>query len=697
MKLLKRLVVVATIIGGVCGGICKASPVSPVPKVENLVPGVFSAPVPVSEGPIKPRCLFLNGTTLYCGGDNAIWIYDVSDPLKPRKIGIAKGVGAPRQLVEQDGYIYVSTRETGLWIVDARNKTKPKVLTRFDTIELATAIDVAGPVLFVGQRQNGVEFIDVSNPAKPAHIRIHKTNESQSCVYRDGILYSGDWGAGEITAIDAHDMETVKTLSLSPLKGHGDGVAVLGNRLYASTGHHYHDATKSKEENFGNGHGLEIFDITDPAKPKFISRCQFPRFYVLGGDWWTPRPSADGKTVFAADTHNGLFAVDCTDERNPRIIARLTYPGQMIGDRPSEIVNYVAVGDGAVYVAVDQVGLVVLPSSRAKPVTRVRQVPPKNPGFRIPYPTPSKSRFSAWMPSARAQVRGAAPYGRYLYVASASAGLDVLAEDGRGGVLSARHIPVAFCGDVKVRDGLLYSAEGLDGLAVYSLEDPLAPREIARCRDFGVRVNCAIWVWKPQGRWIVVSNRENGYIFLDAQDPQNMKSKLRSGGCPGWDRYVADDTVGGFLAQSTANTGFKWIDLRGETPLETRFGRPHVGGLNDGCCVFKNGKILRMMNGRFVQLDPAQPLPADGSIWTGPIASDAPAKMSPTGQPAWDGRDRLVLTRRISRQISLIDVKDPAAPRFLWNEEVPGQPDTAVFWKNRIVVPCGYQGLLIEN
>ena len=68
-----------------------------------------------------------------------------------------------------------------------------------------------------------------------------------------------------------------------------------------------------------------------------------------------------------------------------------------------------------------------------------------------------------------------------------------------------------------------------------------------------------------------------------------------------------------------------------------------------------------------------------------------------SGQPMWDGGDKLAITARISKQIGLYDIKDIKAPKLLWTETVPGNPDTALFWKGRLVVPCGYQGLLIEK
>lgn len=147
-----------------------------------------------------------------------------------------------------------------------------------------------------------------------------------------------------MTVFDARDMADVKVVSRPKMDGYGDGIDLGGNLLFASTGHHSIVSGKTKAERFGNGHGLEIFDISDISNPRKISSVKFPKFYYIGNDFWTPRCS--GNTVFAADTFNGLFAVDISDLKNPRIAGRITTPSAKDG-APSSPISSVAVADGA--------------------------------------------------------------------------------------------------------------------------------------------------------------------------------------------------------------------------------------------------------------------------------------------------------------------------------------------------------------
>ena len=674
-------------------------------EVEKGPRSPFGAPVRVEDGPARANCVAYEESTkrLYVGGDHAVWVLDASEPTAPKRLGVCSGIGAPRQLCVQNGIVYVTARETGVWIIDAREPANPRLLTRFDTVELATGIDVCYPILFCGQRHYGVEFIDVTDPAKPAHIKVQRTSESQSVVYRDGVLYSGDWGMGELTVIKSGDMATAGTVCVEKLKGHGDGVDTEGNFVYVSTGHHYHDKSRSKEENFGRGHGLEIFDISaNPLKPRFVSRVSFPRFYTLGTDFWTP--VACGKTVFCADTFNGLFAVDVSDPKAPAVIGRITAktPDNPFKDYDGNVTELSPVSDvdtatGVVYFAVPQSGLYLSACDLAKPRRHYRDVAPKKAAFRVAYPNAASSRFAAWTPKRRAQVRGVAAFGDCVYAACADAGLSILMRGKGNRLVEKGRFKAPFVGDVKVVDGRLYVAEGFDGVAVYDLADPMNPREMMRCRDFGVEVNCALWVWAPAKGWIVVSNRENGYIYLKVDEDGTMRPMLRNGGCPGWDRYLADKAIGGkWIAQSTANTGFCWIDISGSRPKVVR-SKVNRGVIIGGNCAFRGDRLLRFdRDGAINYLAPGQPENADKTPWRAD-AVIRDGKRAVSGQPVWDGANRLAVTHRNHKEIFLVDITDESKPRLLWSETTAGDPDAACWWKDVLLVPCGYQGLLYSR
>lgn len=119
--------------------------------------------------------------------------------------------------------------------MDVSDDTKPKIISNFDAVEMATGLDVAGDVAFIGNRVYGIQCVDISDPAQMRHIASLLTDESQSVCYANGWLFSGDWAGGEVTVIDVSDLSAPAVRARIHLDGYGDGLAVRGHTLFAST------------------------------------------------------------------------------------------------------------------------------------------------------------------------------------------------------------------------------------------------------------------------------------------------------------------------------------------------------------------------------------------------------------------------------------------------------------------------------
>ena len=652
--------------------------------------------------------LAIEGRYLYGGAGDWFVVFDLSDPLKPRKVGAVRGVGAARQAVVRKGFAYVTSREYGLWIVDVTDPAKPRIRSRFDTCELATGVDVAGDVCFCGQRQNGVEFIDVSDPDHPRHIAMRKTDESQSVVYRDGWLYSGEWGRGRVTVFDAHDMSNIRPVAWPELYGYGDGVWLQGDYLYAARGHHSlhrkvtggiaiseDDKAKSgsPDSGYGMGHGLDIFDIRDPKAPRRVGAVDYPPFYARGLDMWTPRTS--GNLLFAAQTHNGLFAVDITDKAQPKVLDRWLAPSAKNPDWPSFCIGSVAVGDGAVYAAVMGQGFFVIPCARAKAEPIDKGVLPKNAQFREPYPSDT-SAWHVWRPKDVGQVRAVALKGDTAYVACGDAGLYVLdiLPDGQGwrerGKVEGREQVY----DVSVFGNRLFAAEGAKGFGVYDLTDAL-PKEIARLPRISPDKHLAFWTVAIDETRFFCSDRRCWALYDVSKDGTFRKLMEKHGGCPGWDKYMSDRPVGGrYMAFNNAHHGIRWYDV--VAGRQTRETRKNFTSLSNGLGAFGNDRVIMTGKGGYVLLEPDADDPSDGSRWP-MTALPSTDKVRPRpGIPRSDGR-LVAFTTRINRVASLYDFADPShpVPKAAWT--LSGNPDLAAFHKGRVIIPCGYQGLLLQR
>lgn len=636
--------------------------------------------------------LYKDGNTLYVGGAGILYALDISDPKDPKQIGSVIFPGTVRQITVCDGKAVVSARETGVWIFDVSNPAQMSLISRFDGIELSTGIDMAGDCIFVGERQTGVEFVDARNLSKPQHIRVIKTPESQTVFYQDGYLYSGEWAAGQVSIFNAKDMSNIQLVKTINLQGYGDGLWVTGNRLYASTGHHHRNETQSTVD--GDGHGVEIWDVTNPENPSFISRVEFDIFYISGADWWLVRPSGDGRTLFCGDVFNGMYVVDITDERKPEIIEHW----QPLGNTPANkknAVSSIALADGVAFVTVSNEGLYMMESRRAKPSPRNRGKAPVNLHARYTYDTPSDSRFNAWVPDKRGAVKCAAAYGDALFVGCGDAGLYTIKKNSSGKPYSVGHLDIPFAGGVAVQGDRLYVSRGYEGLGVYKVNSDLSLTEITLLKS---KLNpskpadqFSYWVSAPNDKYVVNGCRRSGYQFLSVggtSDNPTYTFQRQYGLNVTYNRYISEKTSSnGYLAYAT-RSGLAWIDLSNSATVPA----PEVydnlkNSLAEGATLYKNNQFLLTREHKLCTVAPGGNQILQSSEWNEWFS----------GIPRWESGNNVLLCNFVNRYVSKVNAWDITKATLTFTEKTVGYPEPGIFWNGKCVVPCGYQGLLIEK
>lgn len=628
----------------------------------------------------------IDGNTLFMGDAGHVYVYDLSTSRSnPALVATINLPGLVRQMVARNGMLYTANRDTGVYIYNVSDPANPVFVRRYDSVELATGIDLAGDVLYVGQRQNGVEIIDVTDPSRAAHIDIIPTPESQSCFYKNGYVYSGEWGAGQVSVIDVRDMNSISLVKKVNLQGYGDGVYASGNLLFVSTGHHHKNETPKTQD--GDGHGMEIFDISAPDNPKFLSRVEFGIFFVSGRDYWTCRPSGDGKTVFCADTGNGAYAVDISDPSKARIIDHYVSPG-------NHTVTSIAVSDGYVYIAAYEDGLYAVRSPKAVAFTRDDGVMPANISARKEYVTPAGSAFNAWIPAVRSQVHSAAAYGDALFVACGDGGLSIVKRKDDGTLYQYAAGPSGFAGDVKVRGNKLFVAEGVEGMAIYTISEGPSLSLFKRVSDLGAGSACniALWMFVPNGKFVVVGTRYRGYVFMGAAgtpDNPNFTRRLQKNWYNAYNKFIPDEVCVGDQLPFITKYGVAWIDLGDPTGVPAVLG-PYVSSvttLSEGISNYKDGRAIYPHKGQLRILESK-----------GQADAEVSASLSSYvfGIPRWDGADRILMSGTLARKVSVVNVS--AFPAIVGEllEQTSGQPEAGIFWKGKAVVPCGYQGLLVE-
>ena len=629
----------------------------------------------------------LEGKTLYAIGGGTLYALDVSEPENPTVLGSLGGMDNNRQVVSQDGFVYVVSRETGLRIVDARDPRKMKLRSRYDSVEFATGIDVVGTTAFLSERINGVEVVDVSDPDNPRHVCIRKTGESQSNRYRDGYLYSGEWAAGAVTVFDAHDLKSFRAIKTLKLGGFGDGLEIDGDYLYCSTGHDAKNGHLCEvSDPIGEGRGLDVFSLADPANPKWVSRVNFPAFKPRNEDFWTVRV-ANGY-AFCCDSHNGFFVVDVRDPANPKPVSRFCVP-QKGANWPSGAISSCAVGVGCVYVTCSPGGLWVVPFKGVRPPARPKGAPPANAGYQEAYPTDA-DKFFVYRPKASGQARAVAIRGDVAYAAFGDAGLHVLrlSKDGftKLGELpgNRRVTDCCFVGD------RLVTAEGLDGFAVYDLPSPAEFREVAR-RASVRGSSVAFWCWPVEGDKVMLSARRS-YDVYSLSDFCAKNPLLRFSATCQWHKYPADGALGGRFPVLYPGRGLIWLDVAADKPKlvckPERGDLPVFGTQQDGICLFGGNRYLYTVS---VKRKPAFAFVDRNGVLSDPIMDDAAC-----GVPRAEG-SLVLLTHRSGHKASVWDFAVPTKPKLLREYSLSGNPDVGAFFRGKAVIPAGHQGLIMEK
>ena len=631
------------------------------------------------------------GNTLWVGATRGtIYGFDLSDPTRPRLISKIKALNHCRQLAAADGRLVATARTGGLAIFDVSNPQRPQLLGRHQTIELATGAGLSGHYAFSGNRIYGVEIIDIADPARPRFVSCLPSAEAQSVSISGDRLYVGDWGTGEVLIADWSNPARPRKLGTVRLDGFGDGIAVRDNLLFAATGHNSRSGPKS--ERIGRGHGLEIWDVADPNRPRKLAGLKFPRFYALGNDFWLVRLAGDH--AFVADTYNGVYAIDISDPVHPRCTASARLPElpsryrnwerKIITGPLPDAVSGLAVGNGVVYVTGVRSGLFLAELPEAVPAPPGRE-PATGPGPAAPALPAGHPKFDIW--HTPAMVREVAVNGDLAYAANSEDGVSVFRNrDGR--LEKAGEISNVFAFDVEVRGNRLYVAENLGGLGVYELNEAGLPgREIGR---FRLKDEAVQRIWAPRNTDLAVVSGHGGRIyFLNVADPARIRQVFthRQVGIVYGDLMSAD-AVGGFLFFNWHNSGYTWYDLTGPVPREsTADRRPRFNSQNNGSCPFGN-RMLIVLNGGLALVEANRTV---GKAVTVP-------GIRLEGIPSSD-QNLVAIAHRRSGRVTVLDLSDEASPQLVPERSLtlPGHPGRAAFWGGKLLIPGGYAGLWLEK
>lgn len=676
--------------------------------------------VPGTKGSLA---LVIEGKRLYALEASGLSIYNIEDPLHPKKLGHVGGMGNVRQLAVRGSTAFLTSRQCGLWAVDVSDEKNPRILSNFDAVEMSTGLDVVGDIAFIGNRVYGIQCVDVSDPKKMKHLSSYQTDESQSVHYANGLLFSGDWAGGEITILEVSNITQPQAISRIHLDGYGDGMMMRDHILFASTGQHRKSGPES--ERHGAGHGLDIFDVSDPLNPKKLSSTKFPKYYFGPCDYWTPRVS--GNYCFASDTINGLFVLDISDLESPKILGNLVLPKQdpedpKIGIPYPEIANpeipqgdpiaSIAVGDGVLYMAGNFTGIYLaeLPDKAKIEERRMTEQP------QLPKVTPhweEKGFYSSGLEVTN-PTRAVAIRGDIAYTANVWDGVKIYRLHDKG-IEQIGKLDIEYAADVKLSGDRLYVAEGMNGLAAYQVISDTEVKELGRLIDLKEGLNFVQFVWAFEGTDIVASTSAGTRVsFVDFSTPSKPDLYFQGKGIGLlYGPYGSQKLVNQrYFAFARHCAGLVFYDLKDKSKVEVWHDRFPLCS-QTGAPAAMGDKFLVMRAGGYAFVDPTKPVknqemkrvafPEQMSL-PEDVPDDSPISRAMFPKSEWEGlanfdesTGKLAVMNRIFKKLRIYDFSDRANPKLLKTVETHSNLYVPAFWKGRVVLPGAYSGLLLEK
>ncbi|MCP5557172.1 MAG: hypothetical protein H7A55_05425, partial [Verrucomicrobiaceae bacterium] len=434
-----------------------------------------------------------------------------------------------------------------------------------------------------------------------------------------------------------------------------------------------------------------------------------------------------GNYCFASDTTNGLFLLDIADPKNPKILGNLILPKsdpenpkigvpfQQIMDPAipqGDPVSSIVVGDGVLYMSGNYTGIYLAEfPGKAK----------LEPHDRGPAPKLSAQAFSGQEdgfissgPALSNPVRAVAVHGDIAYTANVWDGVKVhrLSDDS---ITEIGRINIPYAADVKRSGDRLYVAEGQNGIGVYQIKSSTAVAEIGRLDVLEKGLNFVQFLWAFEGTDTIAATCAGTRVnFIDFSKPKEPKillsqsgTQLLYGSYGGQSlvkqRYFAITRhVGGIMVFDLADRAAKmiWYD---DFPLCSQTGS--IAAMDDA--------FLTMRGGGYAYFNPEKPvatkdlqrlqfpgqneLPQDVAD-NSPISRAMFPKTEWEGLPNYDpGSGRIAVLNRTHKNVRIYDFTDKANPKLLKHFKLHSNPYAPAFWKDRVLLPGGYSGLLLEK
>ena len=668
----------------------------------------------------------------------------VTDESTDGIVSTLSGFGVLRQIdITDDGnYVVITGRQDGVFIVDVKDPTSPKIISTYNSIEMATGLYISGNYAFICNRQYGVEVVDISDPTAPKHLVNIHSGEVQSCVVYNNILYAGIWGECGVFMYDLSeitDSSNLEMIGKITTDGKGDGMSIVERDgrvyLFAATGQHtYGASTSSPLDNlcYGQGNGLDIYDVTDPANPSWVATAKIDgRYYFTSNDYWESEVGYDEQTgryyAYLVNTYNGVYVFDVTDIDAPIRLAHIDIPRPLGSSTPALShdsraiittwdqyesrrgpVGAILIENGKMYIAGTETDIHILTNDSLifghKPHSEVTA---SFDNLRDNFydfdnlltggTVASLADGSYKFYKTDGQTLGAVTNGSYVYVAAGAAGVQILDKTTLECVYTIAPTNVGgrvgYASGIKIYDGKLYVAADIAGLLVYDISgDCAAAPALLWSYSDGSNIAREIMI-SPDGTFSLVAYGNSG-LWVINNETHVLSKTFRTKGTM-YHHNIGTVIDNRYVCIWGHSGDENWIDFgpegaRLDVPAMVTFsgGMGMTGGVTE---VTVDGVkyALKITNNKGVYTN-------DFTQNTGTTISG----ISGMGKPTVCG-NYLFVSERISSKVYIYDIScltdsksEATSAVLLGTFTFDGNPDVIHADGTVVYIPLGYQGII---
>lgn len=642
--------------------------------------------------------------------DGNLSIYSAEDQ---SLISSVSGLGETRDMcfTRDKQAIVITSRGSGAYIVSVADVQNPYIASHYDTLELCTGLDVDGDFAYIANRYFGVEIVDIRDITQPRYVtrvQAESYSEYQDCYVENGVLYVGIYADKRVDVYDVHDFSNIQLLSSIDLYACGQGLKVKDGILYAATGLFQGDtshASTISEYGKGAGNGLEIYDVSNPANPQFLSKVSLDgRMFSYSGidDWGV---ELCGNYALVTGMGCGLYVYDISDPAKPvrkmvyNIVADTAsskytavyhidqtnpavYPYDTSVERHGWVTD-VAVENGRVYVITFDMGIYLISDEIF--VT---------PSGKTPW-TPTGLQESKWsLPEIPGyQVSRMPVDGSVWAVCEVSDTMMALAAGEAGIQLINKSLqPIALLDtqysvrDIRYQNGYLYTAESEGGLGIYALDESGNIQPVSHCTETFYNSCFSSIALTPDGNFVIAQTANNRYTIINVAnkaEPVIIENPTQDSVGNLYYRNVSTGLVAGKYIGVSGMSGINWFySENGELKyLEDQSGT--VGLESQGLTAAGQNCILISSNG-YRYWDPeigaaSENIVIDPDYFNGKCTAAA---------------DMLVVSRNYDGRICIVDITDIDAPQVEMQMDLDCAVDIVCITDDSIWIPCRYNGVL---